>query len=117
MGNNDSDHNLIFDPGIIGYRLLKIRKKKKMSQEETAWATGLSTRAYADIERGSVSARLDSILKICKVFDITPNDILINEIPPEIDEKSILSKLESLTSEEYEIALRLLQLYIQSCKG
>ena len=115
MSNDDSDHNLIFDPKIIGDRLLKIRKMKGMSQEETAWATGLSARAYADIERGSVNARLDSILKICRVFDITPNDILIKETPPVIDKSSLMTRLECLPPSEYDIALRLLQVYVQSC--
>ena len=36
MSNDDSDHNLIFDPKIIGDRLLKIRKTKGMSKQESS---------------------------------------------------------------------------------
>mgnify|MGYP002524056093 CR=1 FL=1 len=95
MSNDDSDHNLIFDPKIIGDRLLKIRKMKGMSQEETAWATGLSARAYADIERGSVNARLDSGTDVLLDIDVQgamnvmkdyPKETFIFIRPPSLEE-------------------------------
>ena len=110
---NNTD--LITDPKQIGDRLLKIRKRKGLSQEETAWATGLSARAYADIERGAVNARLDSIMSICDVFDITPNDILVKDKDDDIDEQVIISDLDGLPPKDHEKALRILQLYIELC--
>ena len=107
--------DLIFDPKEIGERLLKIRKRKGLSQEETAWATGLSARAYADIERGTVNARLTSIMSICNVFGITPNDILVREREDYLDEGKIITNLDGLPPSDHEKALRMLQLYIELC--
>ena len=115
MSTDDSDHKLIFDPKIIGDRLLKIRKMKGLSQEETAWAAGMSSRAYADIERGSVNARVDSIIKICNVFDITPDDILTHSEQASIDRNDLIKRLDKLPVAEHDTALQLLQLYIRSC--
>ena len=70
---------LIFDFNLIGNKLYSYRKKSGMTQCEVAEAAGISDRTYADIERGSVNMRVDTLLKICKVLKITPNDILETE--------------------------------------
>lgn len=112
---NDPD-NLIKDYKTLGERLLKIRKNMGLSQEETAWAAGLSSRTYADIERGTVNARLDTILRICKVFRITPNDILVSEQNPDIIDMSKLDDmLNKLTEKQQKTAISLLKLYAESC--
>ena len=67
---------LIFDLRTIGNKLLTIRKRMGMTQAEVAEAAGLSDRTYADIERGSVNMRTETILRICSVLHITPDEIL-----------------------------------------
>ena len=67
---------LISDPRQIGNRLLAIRKHIGLTQAEVAEAAGLSDRAYADIERGSVNMRIDTALRICQSLHITPDEIL-----------------------------------------
>ncbi|MCR5511005.1 MAG: helix-turn-helix domain-containing protein [Lachnospiraceae bacterium] len=107
--------DLITDAKEMGDKLLKIRKRSGLSQEEAAWAAGLSVRAYADIERGSVNARIDSVIKICDVFKITPNDILVKDINDPVDEAVIMTELRILAPRDHEKVLRMLQLYIQLC--
>ena len=68
---------LIFDFRAIGNRLLSVRKRLGLTQSEVAEAAGLSDRTYADIERGSVNMRIESILKICNVLHITPDEISV----------------------------------------
>ena len=63
---------LIFDLHTIGNKLLTIRKRMGMTQAEVAEAAGLSDRTYADIERGTVNMRTETILRICNVLHITP---------------------------------------------
>ena len=46
---------LLFDMRAIGNKLLAIRKKAGLTQQEVAEAAGLSDRTYADIERGTVN--------------------------------------------------------------
>ena len=61
---------LIYDFRVIGNRLLAFRKKAGLTQIEVAEAAGLSDRTYADIERGSVNMRIETILRICDVLHI-----------------------------------------------
>lgn len=70
---------LIFDLRTIGNKLLTIRKRMGMTQAEVAEAAGLSDRTYADIERGSVNMRTETILRICDVLHITPDEVLTEE--------------------------------------
>ena len=70
---------LIFDFRAIGNKLLAIRKRLGLTQSEVAEAAGISDRTYADIERGAVNMRIESILKICNVLHITPDEIMTQE--------------------------------------
>ena len=59
---------LVFDFGTIGNKLLSIRKKAGLTQSEVAEKANLSDRTYADIERGTVNMRIETILKICEAL-------------------------------------------------
>ncbi|MDY3013911.1 MAG: helix-turn-helix transcriptional regulator [Evtepia sp.] len=67
---------LIFDNRVVGNKLLTIRKRLGLTQTQVAEAAELSDRAYADIERGTVNMRMDTILRICRALRITPDEIL-----------------------------------------
>lgn len=108
---------LIFNFDKIGNKLLIIRKKAGMTQSEVAEIAGLSDRTYADIERGSVNMRIETILRICKALNITPDDILTEENLSLTEEQSeLLEQLNACTPKEKETALRLLSVYLQSLK-
>ena len=64
---------------MIGNKLLAIRKRTGMTQAEVAEAAGLSDRTYADIERGTVNMRTETLLRICNVLRITPDEILTEQ--------------------------------------
>lgn len=74
---------LIFDFRMIGNKLLHIRKKKGLTQSEVAESAGLSERTYADIERGTVNMRIETILRICNVLHITPDEIMTEDDSPD----------------------------------
>lgn len=108
---------LIFNFRAIGNRLLAIRKKCGMTQSEVAEATGLSDRTYADIERGDVNTRIETILKVCNVLQITPDAVLTEENPSftvRLDE--LLEQLDRCTEKQKETALELLAVYLRSLK-
>lgn len=67
---------LIFDFNQIGNKLHAIRKRMGLTQAEVAEAANLADRTYADIERESVNMRIETILRICNVLHITPDEIL-----------------------------------------
>ncbi len=107
---------LILDLRTIGNNLYKVRKTKGLTQAEVAEKSDLSDRAYADIERGSVTMRVDSLLKICTALHITPNDILVTDNTIEITEQNIAEAIKDCTNNEKETALKLLSVYVDSLK-
>lgn len=106
---------LIFDLRSIGNKLLAIRKRMGMTQAEVAEAAGLSDRTYADIERGTVNMRTETILKICSVLHITPDEILTEESAPiSAQQEELWLRLNSCSSKDRETALQLLSVYLKS---
>ena len=107
---------LVFDLHSIGNNLYKLRKVKGLTQAEVAEKAELSDRTYADIERGSVTMRVDSLLKICGALNITPNDILVTNNDIEITEQYIAETIKNCSNNEKETALKLLSVYVNSLK-
>ena len=106
---------LIFDARTIGNKMLYFRKKAGLTQAEIAELAGLSDRAYADIERGAVNMRSETLLKICNTLHITPNDIFIqNESDLETEQVELTERLKNCTEKQKETALKLLSVYLDS---
>jgi len=105
---------LIFDFIAIGNKLYSIRKRIGMTQAQVAEAAGLSDRTYADIERGSVNMRIETILRICNVLRITPNEILTEDKEESFDVNEILKRLSKCSKREQQTALGLLDVYLRS---
>lgn len=106
---------LIFDLRTIGNKLLTIRKRMGMTQAEVAEAAGLSDRTYADIERGSVNMRTETILRICNVLHITPDEILTEERTSlAARQAELIERLNTCNPKDKETALQLLSVYLKS---
>ncbi len=106
---------LIFDFTTIGNKLFSFRKRMGMTQAEVAEAAGLSDRTYADIERGSVNMRIETILRICEVLHITPDEILTESTPTlSSKQEELLARLDVCSPKDKETALKLLSIYLQS---
>ena len=106
---------LIFDLHTIGNKLLAIRKRMGLTQAEVAEAAGLSDRTYADIERGTVNMRTETILRICKVLHVTPDDILTDEpAAPAYHQDELWNRLNACNPKDKETALQLLAVYLKS---
>lgn len=106
---------LVFDMRSIGNKLLAIRKRAGLTQAEVAEAAGLSDRTYADIERGTVNMRTETVLKICNVLHITPDEILTeNNASLAIRQHELLARLNACKPKDKETALHLLEVYLTS---
>ena len=106
---------LLLDMRKIGNKLLAVRKKTGLTQVEVAEASGLSSRTYADIERGTVNMRVETILRICEALHITPDEILTeSKTELTIQQEEILRRLNACSPKDKETALRLLSVYLQS---
>lgn len=88
-----------------------------MTQSEVAEAAELSTRTYADIERGSVNMRIETVLKICNVLHITPDEILTTEDSSiSARQQELWERLNDCSPKDKETALKLLSVYLESLK-
>lgn len=106
---------LIFDLHTIGNKLLAIRKRAGLTQAEVAEAAGLSDRTYADIERGSVNMRTETVLRICNVLHITPDEILTEESTSMTAlQTELWERLNACNPKDRETALQLLSVFLKS---
>lgn len=106
---------LIFDLHVIGNKLLVVRKRMGMTQAEVAEAAGLSDRTYADIERGTVNMRTETLLRICNVLHITPDEILTERSnTPDTAHHDLWERLNNCSAKERETARLLLSVYLES---
>ena len=106
---------LVFDLHTIGNKLLSVRKRMGMTQAEVAESAGLSDRTYADIERGTVNMRTETILRICNTLHITPDEILTEDSTSlSIQQTELWERLNACNSKDKETALQLLSIYLKS---
>lgn len=104
---------LIVDRVEIGERLRLLRKRAGRTQAELAEAAGIADRTYADIERGTATMRLDTLLSICRSLRILPNDLLVQNNPEE-PRQCWPDRLLNCTDHERETAAALLNIYLTS---
>lgn len=57
-------------------RLKQLRKEKGLTQKEVAFALGIALTTYANYEQGTREPSIETIIKICKYFDVS-SDYLI----------------------------------------
>ena len=106
---------LIFDMRTVGNKLLALRRRMGMTQAEVAEAAGLSDRTYADIERGGVNMRTETVLRICQVLHITPDEILTEDAETAAArEAELWARLNVCNPKDKETALRLLTVFLES---
>lgn len=106
---------LVFDFRRIGGKLLAVRKRLGLTQMEVAEAAGMSDRAYADIERGLVNMRVETVLRICQALHISPDEILTEDTPLlEQRQTELMERLDACSPQEKETALSLLAVYLRS---
>ncbi len=106
---------LVFDSRKIGNRLLAFRKRMGMTQAEVAENAGLSDRTYADIERGNANMRTETLLKICEVLHITPDEVLTEENNTLAEkQEELIARLNACSPKDKQTALTLLSVFLKS---
>lgn len=72
---------------LINRNIKKLRQDNNLTQEKFAEKIGLSIQGLSNIERNRYQPTSDTIDKICKVFKITPAELL--SLPDNNDEQII----------------------------
>lgn len=57
-------------PKDIGYSIRRVRKKRKLSQQELASKSGVWQETISKIENGSPGTKLETIFDICAALDL-----------------------------------------------
>lgn len=87
---------------IINSGIKRLREQNKLTQEQFAEKIGMSVQGYRNIEHNKYQPTSDTIDKICKVFKVTPIDLLIPEQKSDLKEirKIINYKLDTCKLEK-----------------
>ncbi|MFQ6601196.1 helix-turn-helix transcriptional regulator [Flavobacterium sp. C3NV] len=101
---------------VVGNKLKILRKNKKMSQEEVADCLHISQSAYARMESGESSSWANHILTICKIFGITPEDLLKVDLNRGISSINDADQLSDQIIEKYEERIKELKKMIKDLK-
>ena len=64
------------DYKALGYRIRQQRKLLKMTQEDLAAASNVSTSYIGHIERGIKHCSLETIVDVCNALGVTPDTLL-----------------------------------------
>ncbi len=86
---------------MMGRRIRLYRHQKKLTQEQLAEQVGVSASFMGHIERGSRIASIETLMKICAVLNVTPNELLSDEVliaAMALPERVSVSPLELLQS-------------------
>lgn len=98
----------------IGLRLKELRLAKDLRQEDLEkW--DFSYRYYGMIERGLVNPSLDTLLRLCKIFDVNLLELFrfmeIDGIPTE-ERESVAIKVSKILKENKKIKIQKLKIFL-----
>lgn len=80
---------------VVAANLQRIRLAQRLSQEQLARASGVDTRTIQRMERGTVVARADTIVRVAAALGTTPDE-LEKEPPPDPSVKAT-ARFETVT--------------------
>ena len=83
------------DNTSIKENIRKIRKERKMTQEEMADMLGISITAYRDLERGSTSIMNGNVLRMAELLQTSTEELVLGYRPIQMPGK----KLEEIQAE------------------
>lgn len=108
MENNKLDKQAI----TYGQKLKNARLALGFTQEKIAECLGLAPRYISDIERGKTKGSIDTLIKLCNIYNITPNDLLSEYIYFEIPQNNLeLLGFYSLDKEHKNLILDLIKYF------
>ena len=57
-------------------RLIMIRKESDMTQKDVYEKLGISANGYASYEQGRTEPNIDTLIKLCRIFEVSADYLL-----------------------------------------
>ena len=77
------------DNTSIKENIRKIRKQRKMTQEDMAHLLGISVTTYRDLERGNTSIMNAHVLKIAELLETSTEEVVLGYRPVQVPGKRL----------------------------
>lgn len=92
------------------------RKKNNYTQEQVAELTNLSSKYISQLERGVSGGTLETVLKLCNIYKISPNSLLEQFLDEDILNKSnnISCDFEKLCKKDQEAIIKLINHFLEN---
>lgn len=104
-----------------GDRIRKKRQLLNMTQDAASDKIGISTKYFADIERGSCGMSIETLISIGTLLDMSLDYIIYGKVYDEAESQkhsdefvAILSLMDNIPENKRQYALRMLQLQVES---
>ena len=101
----------------LAKRLRERARELGLSDAEVGRRAGLSERRYGNYTRGVREPDLATLMRICGVLDITPNDLLADERAPVTEHAAWLSRLNATARDLSPDDLRVAVMQIEALRS
>ena len=103
-------NRIVYDKIKIGNMMKSIRKSRGLTQEQVAEQLGLAPRYISDIERDKTKGSLDTLVRLCNIYHVTPTYVLRDySNTSDYKEDSQLVGFYRLSKKEREVVLKLIE--------
>ena len=94
----------------IGNRISKKRKQLNLTQEVLAEKMNVSVQMISNLERGNKSIKIENLLKLCEILNVSTDYILKGELI-DSDKEEAFTKLLKLNKQDY----KMIEMLIDFC--
>ena len=107
--------DLVYDKAATGWRIRERREALQLTQEVLAERIDKSLMTMTSIERGVVGMSMETLFNLCNVLKVTPNDLLVPEMPvPATELEWVTQSLSNLSEHDRAGAIDILRAYLRT---
>lgn len=100
----------------IGNKFQEYRLKNNLTQNQVSELTGLEPRHISQIERGLSKGSIDTLLKLCNAYKITPDIVLYDLLDEDLKNNVSIydEKFKKLNQRDKESILHLIEYFLSN---
>ena len=96
----------------IGNKFQEYRLKNNLTQNQVAEITGLEPRHISQIERGLSKGSIDTLLKLCNAYKITPDIILYDLLDEDLKKDVSTENFKKLNQKDKKSILHFIDYFL-----